>query len=81
MAGDLNPEDVIKALERGKLAPFYLFYGPNEFILERVLGRIRNEYLSENARDFNMEICYGERPVLSMLWAGLRPFPSWHQIV
>jgi len=59
MAGDLKPEDVIKALERGKLAPFYLFYGPNEFILERVLGRIRNEYLPENARDFNMEICYG----------------------
>lgn len=59
MAGDLQPEDVIKALERGKLAPFYLFYGPNEFIIERVLGRIRNEYIPENSRDFNMEICYG----------------------
>jgi len=59
MAGDLRPEDVIKALERGKLAPFYLFYGPNEFIMERVLGRIRNEYIPENARDFNLEMCYG----------------------
>ena len=59
MAGDLRPEDVIKALERGRLAPFYLFYGPNEFIIERVLGRVRNEYIPENARDFNMEICYG----------------------
>jgi DNA polymerase-3 subunit delta len=59
MAGDLRPEDVIKALERGKLAPFYLFYGPNDFIIERVLGRIRNEYIPESARDFNMEICYG----------------------
>ncbi len=59
MAGDLRPEDVIKALERGKLAPFYLFYGPNDFIIERILTRIRNEYIPESARDFNMEICYG----------------------
>lgn len=59
MAGDLRPEDVTQALEKGKLAPFYLFYGPNEFIIERVLSRIKNNYIPENSRDLNMEICYG----------------------
>lgn len=59
MAADLNPEEVIRALENGKLPPFYLFYGANEFILERVVARIRDNYIPESARDFNMEVCYG----------------------
>jgi DNA polymerase III subunit delta len=59
MAGDLQPEDVTQALNKGKLAPFYLFYGPNEFLIERLLENIRDKYIPENARDFNMEICYG----------------------
>lgn len=59
MAGDLRPEDVTKALDEGNLAPFYLFYGPNEFIIERVLSQIKNNYIPENSRDLNMEICYG----------------------
>ncbi|MBN1904217.1 MAG: DNA polymerase III subunit delta [Deltaproteobacteria bacterium] len=59
MAGDLQPEDVTRALEKGRLAPFYLFYGPNEFLIERVLDNIREKFIPENARDFNMETCYG----------------------
>jgi DNA polymerase III subunit delta len=59
MAGDLQPEDVTGALDKGKLAPFYLFYGPNEFLIERLLGKIRDKFIPESSRDFNMEICYG----------------------
>ena len=59
MAGDLQPDDVINSLEKENLAPFYLFYGPNEFLVERVLGKIREDFIPENSRDFNMEICYG----------------------
>lgn len=59
MANDLQPEDVTNALNKGKLAPFYLFYGPNEFLIERLLDKIRDKYIPENSRDFNMEICYG----------------------
>ena len=59
MSMDLTPESVLKSLEGGKLPPFYLFYGPGEFRLEKVLGRVREDYLSESARDFNLEIFYG----------------------
>ena len=59
MARDLRPEDVTNALDKGSLSPFYLFYGPNEFIIERVLSRIKNNFIPENSRDLNMEICYG----------------------
>jgi DNA polymerase-3 subunit delta len=59
MARDSSPEDVLKSLEKGQLAPFYLFYGPEEFRLEKVLDRIRNDFVPASARDFNQEILYG----------------------
>ena len=62
MAGDLLPEDLLKSLANGQLAPFYLFYGPEEFRLEKVLDRIRNDFIPASARDFNQEIFYaGEK--------------------
>ena len=63
MAGDLHPEDVLKSLKKGQLAPFYLFYGPGEFRLEKVLDTIRKSFIPESARDYNLEIFYGgEKP-------------------
>ncbi len=59
MARELQPEDVLKSLEGGQLAPVYLFYGPGEFWLEKVLDRIRRNFIPESARDFNLEIFYG----------------------
>ena len=59
MAQDLQPEDIFQALDKGELAPFYLFFGPDEFMMERVISRIREEYIPEACRDFNVEICYG----------------------
>lgn len=57
------PEDVLKSLEKGQLAPFYLFYGPNEFGLEKVLDKIKREYIPESARDFNLEVIYGDKKI------------------
>lgn len=59
MARDLQPEDILNALEKGCLAPFYLFYGPGEFRLEKILDRVRSDFIPESARDFNLEIYYG----------------------
>lgn len=59
MKGALLPEDILRSLKKGNLAPFYLFYGQDEFTLERVLARIREEFIPGSSRDFNLEICYG----------------------
>ena len=59
MAGNLLPEEVLKSLDKGVLAPLYLFYGPDEFRREKVLDRIRNNFIPETSRDFNIEIFYG----------------------
>jgi len=60
MPGALRPEDILESLKKGRLAPFYLFYGPGEFRLEKVLDKIRDNYIPESARDFNLEIFYGD---------------------
>jgi DNA polymerase III subunit delta len=61
MARDLQPEAVLERLEQGRLDPFYLFHGPGEFRMERVLDRVRTEFIPEAARDFNQEILYGDK--------------------
>lgn len=59
MKGALLPENILRSLKKGDLAPFYLFYGPDEFSLERLLTRIREDFIPGSSRDFNLEICYG----------------------
>ncbi|MFH1480152.1 MAG: DNA polymerase III subunit delta [Pseudomonadota bacterium] len=61
MGRDLTPEEVMKSLEKGHLAPFYLFYGLGEFRLEKALDKIRRTLIPESVRDFNLEIFYGEK--------------------
>jgi DNA polymerase-3 subunit delta len=59
MARDLAPEEVLKSLKKGELAPFYLFHGPGEFRLEKVLDKIRSDYIPAAARVLNVEVIYG----------------------
>lgn len=58
---DLTPEEVMEKLEKGHLAPFYLFHGPGEFRLEKALDKIRRTFIPESVRDFNLEIFYAEK--------------------
>lgn len=83
MARDLLPEDVLKSLEKGQLAPFYLFYGQGEFRLEKVLDRIRNVFIPESARDFNLEILYGDEadPADIMNRARSLPFMAQNRLM
>ncbi len=57
---DLQPEYVLGQLEKGQLSPFYLFYGPNKFRLEKVLSKIREVFVPEAAREFNLQVFYGD---------------------
>jgi len=59
MTKALLPEDVLKSLGKGQLAPFYLFYGSGEFRLEKVLDKIREDFIPESAKELNLEIFYG----------------------
>jgi DNA polymerase-3 subunit delta len=63
MSDERQPDEVLKAAKKGQVAPFYLFYGPGEFRMERVLTVLRTLLVPEAARDFNLEVLYGDEPV------------------
>ena len=86
MADDLSPEYVLSQLEKGQLFPFYLFFGPNEFQLEKILSRIRETFIPEAARDFNFNLFYcnkGGKPSPADIvdTARLVPFISQNRLV
>ncbi len=75
MGGELTPEKVLGALQRGKLAPYYLFYGPGEFRLEKVLEKIRVGFIPPPAQDLNVEIFYGGETDPAEIVARARSMP------
>ena len=59
MGAELAPQKVLQALQKGKLGPYYLFHGPGEFRLQKVLEKIRADFVPASAQDLNVEILYG----------------------
>jgi len=58
----LAPEYVLGQLKKGRLFPFYLFYGPNRFRMEEFIKSLREDFIPEEARDFNLQVFYGGKP-------------------
>lgn len=75
MAKDIQPEAVLRDLKKGALPPVYLFHGPGQFRLERLLSKIRESYIPEAARDLNVQIFYGGEAQASTIIDGARSLP------
>jgi DNA polymerase-3 subunit delta len=80
---DLTPENILISLEKGVIAPFYLFYGPEEFWIELTLDKIKKDLIADSVKDFDLETLYaGEvspREILNR--AHLVPFMSPHRLI
>ena len=80
---DLTPENVTKALEEGVLAPFYFFYGPEDFWLEITLDVIKKSLIPESLKEFNLETLYGGEISAAEIInrASLLPFMSARRLI
>ncbi len=85
MAPELSPEKVLKKLKNGVLDPYYLFYGANEFRRERVLERIRKEFIPPETKDFNSHLFYADdrdfAPAQVLDLARTMPFMSENRLI
>ncbi|NHM27302.1 DNA polymerase III subunit delta [Desulfofundulus sp. TPOSR] len=52
--------DLINDLEKGNIAPVYLFYGQESFLHEKAVQRFREKLLMPPAGEFNLDILDGE---------------------
>ncbi|RLB18210.1 MAG: DNA polymerase III subunit delta [Deltaproteobacteria bacterium] len=75
MQRDVKPEELLKRLETGTLSPYYLFYGPSEFLKENVLMQIRNRALAPGTRDFNLQVFYGDEASPGQVLEAARSLP------
>ncbi len=80
---DSNPETVLRSLKKGKVEPFYLFYGPEDFWIKLAIDEAKSCLVPESVRDFNMETIYGGEvsPGEILNRARLFPFMSSRRLV
>ena len=63
MPVEIAPKAVLTHLKEGRLKPVYLFYGPDDFHLEKILKQIRETFIPESARDLNSQVFDGDSGV------------------
>ena len=66
---------VFAELERGKVLPLYYFYGPEKWLADEAVRKIKEKTLSPGAREFNYQVFDGESDALETILEGLQFFP------
>jgi DNA polymerase III subunit delta len=80
---DLTPDQVLASLKNGSLQQLYLFYGHEDFWIELTLDKIKEDFIPESAKEFNLETLYGgeNSPQDILDRARLVPFMSSHRLI
>jgi DNA polymerase-3 subunit delta len=55
----MKPEELAKSIEKGDLRPLYYLYGDESYLVERGGRQIVSAAVSDDLRDFNLNVFYG----------------------
>ncbi|HJV64349.1 MAG TPA: DNA polymerase III subunit delta [Geomonas sp.] len=55
----MKPEEFNKAVEQGAIAPLYLLYGDEPYLVERAVKKLLDRVVDPGFRDFNLNVFYG----------------------
>jgi len=55
----MKPEEFNRAVEKGELAPLYLLYGDEPYLVERAVKKLLERAVDPSFRDFNLNVFYG----------------------
>jgi DNA polymerase-3 subunit delta len=71
--------DLLRAIERGEIAPIYCLHGPERFLIDRVLAALRRRILSAtgDASGFNCELFDLKEVTLVNVLAAARTLPMF----
>jgi len=56
----MKPLELQKAIKKRKLSPLYFFYGEEPFLIDKIVGEIREMVIDPHLSDFNLNIFYGK---------------------
>lgn len=55
----MKPEEFNRAVTKGELAPLYLLYGDEPYLVERAVKKLLERAVDPGFRDFNLNVFYG----------------------
>ncbi|HJV36085.1 DNA polymerase III subunit delta [Geomonas sp.] len=55
----MKPEEFNRAVDQGEIAPLYLLYGEEPYLVERAVKKLMDRLVDPGFRDFNLNVFYG----------------------
>jgi DNA polymerase-3 subunit delta len=74
-SAEQTPQQVLKEINAGKLAPVYFLHGEEDYFIDKISQAIENKALSEAERSFNQVVVYGKDTTIGTIINNARRFP------
>ena len=71
----MKPQELLRDIEKGKLLPLYYFYGPEKWLMDEALNKIKEKVLNPATRDFNLAVLDAEEGDPETILSSLQVFP------
>ncbi len=71
----MNFQDLFHELERGEIRPLYYFSGPEKWLIEKAVAKLKEIVLTPAARDFNWQVFDATENSSEAILTGLQVFP------
>ncbi len=52
----MRPQELLEKISRGEICPFYYFYGPEVWLIEKTINRLKEKVLTIGNTDFNFAV-------------------------
>lgn len=70
-----NPARLTTSLSKGDLAPIYLFYGDETFLIDELLENLKSLALGDGLPDFNLDVFYAQSTEVSSIRDAIETLP------
>jgi DNA polymerase-3 subunit delta len=71
----MKSQELFQEIDGGKILPLYYFYGPEEWLIEEALKKIKEKALNPATLDFNREVLDAEEDFPEAILGSLQVFP------
>lgn len=71
----MQPPELLERISQGLIYPFYYFYGPEVYLIEKTVAKIKEKVLSSENVDFNWVVFDANRDADELILNNLLTFP------
>ncbi len=71
----MRPQELLEKISRGEICPFYYFYGPEVWLIEKTINRLKEKVLTIGNTDFNFAVFDAEYDADELILNNLLTFP------